>query len=273
MSEKVLRAVASGVWKVGDVDVECHVVEDGTPILTQRALVRALPSGRQAGDLTSYVKGLPNESQLLSADGTVEFMTHDGKRAKGRTARWLIGFCDGYIDALIDGSLNYQRHHIAIFARQLQKAFAERGLEAVIYEVTGYKPAVDHFSRSMAEFILITAAPWRMRFSPSLTEALCVLYRQPYAGGRQPRFLASIYEKLYRIVLGNELYEAVKKVNPNPRFRDNHHQHLVEQAQRLLERGLLIVEALLRQCITVAEFWQRVAREFRGSMLQREFGF
>src|SRR5687768_10799749 len=43
-----------GTLKIGDLELECHVLDDGRRVLTQREMVRVLSGGRESGDLPVY---------------------------------------------------------------------------------------------------------------------------------------------------------------------------------------------------------------------------
>src|SRR4029077_14068582 len=48
-----------GTLKMGDLEMECHVLSDGRRAFTQREMVRVLSAGRESGNLAPYLDRNP----------------------------------------------------------------------------------------------------------------------------------------------------------------------------------------------------------------------
>lgn len=101
-------------------------------------------------------------------------------------------------------------------------------------------------------------------------EHICKLYRKPY-NGRQPRFMASIYRRLYDCVAGSPAMQEIKRRNPEPRYGRNHHQWFTPRARDAMSRQVGVITTLAKQSGTAGEFWNRVHYEYLSQPLQLGF--
>jgi hypothetical protein len=110
---------------------------------------------------------------------------------------------------------------------------------------------------------------WDEMWPTSTVAALCRLYGQPYvAGGRQPKFLASVFRKLYCLVLDEKTYAEMKARNEEPHHGSNHHQLLNEQARKKFRGELEQIEVTAMWCDSRADFWARLERVYLKHPLQ-----
>lgn len=89
--------VFRGSLQIGDLEVECHVLDDFRRVFTQREVVRLLTRGRESGDLTRYLERNPliqNDSSLgpeirfnVPGSGTVQRLFPGSVVHAGRAAR------------------------------------------------------------------------------------------------------------------------------------------------------------------------------------------
>jgi Rha family phage regulatory protein len=105
---------------------------------------------------------------------------------------------------------------------------------------------------------------WSLMFDTTIVEAVSRVFEWKMDGRRVPRQMASIFQKLYRIILGAEVYRELKKRNPNPRHGSNHHQHLDDTIRDELKRASgFIVYAAHKAGKNPAIFWSEV-QQFYG---------
>lgn len=73
----VPRATHSGRLKFANV--ECHVLDNGTRLVTQRGVVAALSGGRESGNLAPYIDRIPNKPGGFDA-GAIDFHLKTGQQ-------------------------------------------------------------------------------------------------------------------------------------------------------------------------------------------------
>ncbi len=137
------------------------------------------------------------------------------------------------------------------------------------------KVLADHFLKRASDdrqierlrlFILETKSVRRPTWSEKVVKALCELYGHPYTGGRHPRFLASVNDWIYRTVHGDDVMNAVKERNPNPRDGSNHHQWF--RQKEMLEADLQVVHTLAITARNPEEFRARMQWHFNRRPFQ-----
>lgn len=143
------------------------------------------------------------------------------------------------------------------------------------FQVEAAKVLRDHFIRQresdyrmerLRTFLLETKSERRPTWSQRVVKAICTLYGYDYDGGRHPRFLASVNDFIYRAINGDDVMDAVKERNPDPRDGSNHHQWL--RQKDLLESDLQIVHALAVTSTSPAEFRARLLWHFNRRPMQ-----
>lgn len=112
---------------------------------------------------------------------------------------------------------------------------------------------------------LLADAPceWDPMWTTKVVSALCHLYGQPYSG-RFPSFLASVIQRIYKLVLEPATYIDMKVRNPDPKWGSNHHQWLTEQARERFRKELVVIEGTALSSNSREEFWSRLERVYLG---------
>lgn len=169
----------TGDLTLGNATISCAVLEDGTRILTQSDMMRALGRARQAkgrafyrGDvnLPAFLTAqnlkpfIPNELYVTSSQ--VEFKLPSGQRAFGYRAELLPQVCEVYLRARDEDALVPAQLHVARQADMLMRGLAKVGIVALVDEATGYQRdrASDALSEILEAFIAKELQPWVKTF-------------------------------------------------------------------------------------------------------------
>ena len=149
---------------IGDMEIPCAVLDNGTRLLTQSGVMVALGRARQAkgrqyydGDanLPAFLTAknlkafIPDELTVTSSQ--IEFRALNGNRAFGYTAELLPKICGVFLDAGAAGVLAHNQQHIADRAMILIRGFASVGIIALVDEATGYQ--YDRPRRDLEEYL------------------------------------------------------------------------------------------------------------------------
>jgi hypothetical protein len=148
--------------------------------------------------------------------------------------------------------------------RALIKAFlaARDAVDAEVKQRVGY----------VARLLLADATcEWDLMWPAEFVAVMCRLHGIAWDGRVQPRFLGSTYERIYRTVLTDEVYDLLKSKNPEPRFGSNHHQWLTPQAREAIRAAIPRITTHAIRSRSPEEFWAGFDHEFAGKMLQLEF--
>lgn len=189
---KVLpKAKYEGTLTIGEMEIPCAVLEDGTRVLTQSGVMVALGRARQAKgrqyydadvDLPAFLTAknlkpyIPDDLTVTSSQ--IEFKTLTGQRAYGYRAELLPKICGVFLDAESAGALDERTQgHIAKRAITLIRGFASVGIIALIDEATGYqydRPRRD-LEEYLKQFLAESLRRWVRTFPGEYFKHLCRL--------------------------------------------------------------------------------------------------
>src|SRR5581483_8765912 len=164
--------------RIGEIEIECYVLEDGTRVLTQASFLEALGRHRKAnvrreeGD-----EGVPPilqgkalkpfiSDETLEKSRPIKFQRPEGGRASGYNAELLPNVCEVYLKARDAGVLPSNQEHVARQADILMRALAHVGIIALVDEATGYQDvrARDALATILEQYIAKELQPWVRTF-------------------------------------------------------------------------------------------------------------
>lgn len=168
---------------IGDVELTCYVLDDGTRVLTQASFLQALGRHRRAN--TRSDSGVPPILQgraiapfipdaVMEKARPITFQLPNGSRASGYNAELLPAVCEIYLAAREEGALPYQQLHVARQAEVLVRGLARVGIIALVDEATGYQEVRqrDALARILEEFVAKELQPWVKTFPPDYYEQM-----------------------------------------------------------------------------------------------------
>ena len=245
--EAVLTATHGSVdhpLKIGDIEIPCYVLENGTRVLALRGLYQGVGlslGGGQGGvrKITQLLqnleeKGINIRGMLASVNSPIRFIPpHGGNPADGYEATILPDLCAVLIEADQAGKLGERRKHLAERAARLQHGFATVGIIALVDEATGYQRdrARDALSKILEAFIAKELQPYIPTFPTSFYEQLFRLrgLEYPVFSVRRPQYFGVltndiVYKRLAPGVLA-ELQQVTPK-NDEGRRKHKYFQRL-----------------------------------------------
>ncbi len=235
---KATHGSADHPLKIGDVEIPCYVLEDGTRVLSQRGMVAGLGmtygSGQGGADrLTGFAGGkgispFVNNDMMVLIQNPIKF-THStgGGVAYGYPATLLADICDAVLAARKAGVLQKQQEHIAHQAEMLVRGFARVGIIALVDEATGYQKdrAADALSKILEAFIEKELQPWVKTFPSEFYEQLFRLrgLDYPTTTVQRPQYFGVLTNDIiYRRIAPGVLDELKKVTERNDQGRPKH---------------------------------------------------
>lgn len=117
----------------------------------------------------------------------------------------------------------------------------------------------------MAMFLLAERQRIARFLKDELIIEICRLYGYGHLPGNQPpQFFRMVAERIYGIIFGKEVHAEMQRRGDKRKY----FQLLTDDAHRLAQHDLTILEMLARQSFSPEEFWMRVESHFRGGPLQ-----
>ncbi len=290
---EMVRATHSGVIRVGEIELPCFVLEDGTRVLSGRGLASAFgqksssaaPPTAPLDDSDSAVAGrqvpaflasksvfpfLSNDL-LLFANSPVRFSNpRGGGVGHGYNATILPEICRSILEAKSKGALKSNQMAMAAAAEILIFALAKTGIVALVDEATGYQydRARDELQKILEAYIAEELRPWTKRFSNTFFKEVYRLHGWKFEPGvtQGPRYVGKFINKHVYEQLPNGVLEELRKRNPpedNGRRRHKHFQLLTEDTGDVhLDGQILKLTTLMQVARTKEEFNNMFSRAF-----------
>lgn len=267
----VLEAIYSGKLPIGDIDLDCAVLEGGTRVLSERAVHRAFGSKR-GGSHWKRVKELEGGASLpsfLSAKNYLPFIGREleaalekplvysvsagATPANGIRAELLPEICGVFLSARRAGKLHPSQEHLAMQAEVLMEAFAKVGIIALVDEATGYQHDRSHNALRLllSKYIAEGLQKWLKTFPDSFFSELDRLYGNDTSHGKRPQYYGKfinkyVYDPIENGYVKRELDK--KNIADDGKRRGRFFQWLNDDGRNILIHQLGRVEGLMEMC-------------------------
>ena len=260
---RTLRTTHYGVVRIGDISIECAVLEDGRSGFIQRQLMQAIgfTEKSRSGRFRRLLAEIAPKTliELDKSQWPVSISLPQGGRANLIPCGILTGLVSDVVDAALEGRLHPQRAGLVAPCQMILKALAKVGEEALIHEATGYQyvrepnALQDLFTRLIRQ----AAADWERRFHPEYYSAVCKLFGIRYGGHH--RALPSVIG----MVTLRWVYEAVfppaivQEIKSRRRSEKLHQWLTAENGLRLLESQVEMITTLAATSVDYKDFEAR----------------
>ena len=280
MTEKKLRATHQGKLKIGEIELICAVLEDGTPVISRAAVFRAfgrtkrgrargesrvpnMPSFIDAKNLNSYIT-----NELRGVLTPIEYISKDNRDVSGFKAEILPMLCEVYLNARRDEKLTLQQMPLAVASEILLKGLSRIGIVGLIYEVTGYQAVKDRatLQQILDKYLLKEYALWAKRFPDEFYQLMFQLKGWQWKGMKinRPSVVGHYTNDLVYDRLAPGVLEELKRRNPPDERgirKSRHHQWLTEDiGHPALQKHLAILIAFMRAAANWGAFHRNVER-------------
>lgn len=295
-----------GIINIGDVQIQCSVLEDKTRVLSQRAIVKAFGSlsrgGPRKGDEgvnTNPVIGgarlprifeakglkshIPEELMVALSNPIAYRPKHGGRLAYGYEATMLPRICTVILEARDAKDLSPSQAALAAQADMLIRALAQVAIIALVDEATGYQADRDRdeLQKLLSVYLSSERLKWVSRFPNEFFEHVFRLrgWHKPLDPNKRPRAMGIIINKIVYDQLPEGVIDELQKRNPvdfdTKRRKWKHHQFLSEDIGQPDLRGhILQLLALMRISDSWDDFYRHFLRAFHADNgVQQELDF
>jgi hypothetical protein len=278
----VAEATHTGELLIAHMRIECAVLDDGTRVLSQGTMLKALGRAPSMGRREMTDKRPP----FLSAANLVPYIGRDlaamyepiqyrlsgtnATRAVGYRAEILPMVCEVYLDAVEDKAILPSQRFAARAADILLRGLARVGIIALVDEATGYQEvrARQELQAILEAYVRAEFRPWIKTFPDEFFKQVYRLHGwdfRPDTVKRTPLVGKLIKHYIYG-QLPNGVLEELERVNPrneNGNRVRRHHQHLTESTGNVhLDRQISGVIMLMRMAQDRKEFEALFDRAF-----------
>jgi len=228
--------------KIGDIEIPCYVLEDGTRILSQRGVMAGVGVSRgsiqgnsdrltalmESDGIRDYVPGevisaLKNPIRFIHSTG--------GGVAYGYPATILAEICDAILASRRADRLPARQAKIADQAEILVRGFARVGIIALVDEATGYQKdrAKDALAEILEAFVAQELQPYVRTFPADYYEQLFRLRGLPYPPENakyRPQYFGVLTNDIVYKRLAPGLLSELKRENAKDAKKGRLHQRL-----------------------------------------------
>jgi hypothetical protein len=267
--------------RIGDIEIPCYVLEDGTRVVTQRGLQKGIGMSTSGGNsgahrTAQFVNRISTEN--VHADSLVVRIRNPihfrpptgGLLAYGYEATILAEICEAVLNARDKGTLLKQQSHIAERCDLLLRGFARVGIIALVDEVTGYQEVRSRqaLEQILDRYIRGELGKWAKTFPDEFYQEMFRLRGWQYfpLEVKRPQYVGHltndiVYARLAPGVL-KELQEREPKDNKGRR-RHKFHQWLTDDVGHpRLKEHLIATLALMRAARKWDEFHRMLQRAY-----------
>lgn len=286
----------SGVLKIGTIEIECAVLNNGIRVLSTRGVSRAMGSRRTGTSGTSQ-SGAPNLPPFLVAENIKSFIyqdlmvrllsplqykpRHGGRTAFGYEATLLPKICEVILDANKAGKLSKPQKRLADGAELLIRGFAHVGIIALVDEATGYQEdrARDELHKILEAYISKELLSWTRRFPDEFFKQIYRLHGWEFKPGqaKRPQMIGHLINKLIYDKLPPGVLPELQKRNPplpSGYRRYKHFQFLTpETGHPHLDKQIVAVTTLMRVADDKGGFERLFNKAFPKPGQQLEMSF
>lgn len=225
--DKRPKVLYSGKVSIGNKELSCAVLNDGTRILTNTAVFQAFDRPRKgksseegrlqnvpafitANNLKPYI-----ERELQEDDYSVEY-ERSGRILTGYKAEILPRICDIYLSARDDGVLTENQKPLAVASDILMRSLAKVGIVALIDEATGYQYERDAraLQELLSQYIAKEFLPWVKTFDDDFYIHMFRLRGWDYNGRFETPYAGVLTNFIVYNRLPQGVLEELKKNNP-----------------------------------------------------------
>ncbi|HMH21348.1 MAG TPA: P63C domain-containing protein [Puia sp.] len=177
-NSKLLRATHEGKLTIGELEIPCAVLADGTRLLTQGGFLKAIGRSRtpkagtgggvaeipffiSASNLKPFI-----DKELLLSTTPILFTTNKGVKAWGYRADLLPRVCEVYLKAKDEDAILASQQQIVRHCEILVRGLAHIGIISLVDEATGYQYTreKDELQKILKAYIAEELLPWQKTF-------------------------------------------------------------------------------------------------------------
>jgi hypothetical protein len=263
-----------GKLQMGNIEMECHVLNDYRRVFTQREIVRVLTAGRDSGNLADQTKGNPLITSVETLGEIIRFKVPATQfLAFGREATVLIELCEKYLQASDQGLLKGKQKKLALQASIIIRACAKVGIIALVDEATGFQQfrAKHALQLKLQAFIADELQEWAKMFPDDFWFELARLEGIHYSPRNRPLRWGKYVMAFVYDAIDKDIGKELRRKNPDPHFKKNHHQWLREFGRDKLIGQIQSVITIMKLCKGMSDFRSKFDRVFKKTPLQTSF--
>lgn len=272
--------------------IPCYVLEDGTRVISGRAMQNALQittsnenkteEQKPGGNLTRFLSSKVFNSLIDSNINLDHFKPitcyKGGQKINGFEATTLVDICNVMLEARKNGKLNSERQEIVAGQCEiLIRAFARVGIIALVDEATGYQydREKDELQKVLSAYIASELLPWQKRFPDEFYQEIFRLNGWDFTVSgikKRPGVIGTWTKKLVYNLLPKGVLEELENKTPKSASGNKtarlHQSLTVDIGNPHLEKQLISVITLMNISDSWNEFLKNFGKKFQKDLIE-----
>jgi len=288
--EKLLKATHEGKIQIGENELNCAVLEDGTRIISASAIFKAF--GRTKRGRAKNEIRVPNMPSFIDANNLQSFIDEglrgvlkqhnylglNKKEDSGYNALILPMLCKVYLDARQEKVLKPQQLPLARASEILLLGLSNIGIIALVDEATGYQyeREANELQKILSAYISTELLAWQQRFPHEFYKEIFRLRGWDYTAANiktKPSVVGHWTNRLIYEQLPKGILQELKKQTPkDDTGKRKHHFHRLltdDVGHPHLQKQIVSVVTLM----SVADSWRDFIKLFNKKFGQQEIQF
>jgi hypothetical protein len=273
-----------GELRIGDRQLDCAVLEDGTRVINQTTMQLALDrtggARRGPGARSLPLLSALNLQKFVSdelreiATTPIAYRPASGGKAFGYPAEILPMVCEVYLEAREQRALTRNQLPVARAAELLMRGLARVGIVALVDEATGYQEvrARAELQKILEAYVTAEFRPWTKMFPDEFFEQIYRLQGWEYRPGtaKRTQFVGHLINRYIYEQLPTGVREELNRLNPRNahgnRVRRFHQFLTADTGNPHLDKQISTVTTLMRISNSQHEFRMLFERAFPPSI-------
>lgn len=270
--EVLPKALYQGVLPIGEVELNCAVLDDGMRVLTATSIFTVFGRTRKGMNSRLEIEGTKLPPFLAAknlepyinqdvVDRTKPIKYLDGKQEKtGYVATLLPKMCEVYLSARRTNALVSSQAKLAEQSEILLSALAQVGIDALVDEATGfqYDRKHDALRLLLSKYIVEGLQKWILTFPDSFFAELDKLYgNEPTRSTKRPQYYGNFINKyVYEPIENGYVKSRLNELNitAEGKRKARFHQWLSTEGRNILIHQIGRVQGLMEMCLTIEAF-------------------
>lgn len=222
---RIGKITHEGKIVIGEMELPCYVLEDGTRVLSGRGMQNALKmvdetdetSGSRLGRYLGQKSLKPFIYKEKTLDHYKSLECYKGtQKISGYEATILVDICDAFLEARNTISLSPRQKIIADQCEILVRGFARVGIVALVDEATGYQYDRERFElqKILSAYISDEILKWQLTFTDDFYKEVYRLWQLPFIPKyikTKPSFIGKLTTKYIYDFLPKGVVEQIKE--------------------------------------------------------------
>lgn len=282
--QKIPTALYRGMLPIGNIELDCAVLDDGTRVLSATSIFEAFGRSRKGQNKRLEIDGTKIPPFVAAKNlepyidqGVVErtklLQYQDGGRNKtGYISSLLPKVCEVYLAARRADKLTESQKNVAIQSEILLGALAQVGIDALIDEATGAQLDRSHDALRLllSKYISEGLQKWIHTFPDSFFAELDKLYgNQPTTARNRPQYYGHFINKyVYDPIEHGYVKKELDKLNikDGGKRRAKFHQWMSENGRNILIHQIGRVQMLMEMCPDIEKFRRSAEKQKKVSI-------